>query len=374
SSYEYISVDINGTPVGIVFQWGANDCPHAPNTDQLVVSADDYNNALSGGDAMINMVATSRVNPALCDGTSFIMLAVQYETPGGDCNENGIPDDCEPDDDSDGVINDCDNSPTEVNTDQVDTDDDGLGDACDNCPNVINPDQADCDEDGIGDACDHRDDGFPVITCPSDQTVLADENWEGTTPDLCALATIIDGCDTEPVCAQDLPAGAKIPPGDTIVTLTAMDDAGNTSACTVNITVVVPLDLDILPGDCPNQLTVNNRNKGRLPMAIIGTESFDANEIDVNLISINGTVLPVRVPKIEDVSTPVEGQECECHIARADGLNDLVIHFYRREIILALGLDAMQTGTVVPITIEGQLLDGTPFTATDCITLKPRED
>jgi len=109
-------------------------------------------------------------------------------------------------------------------------------------------------------------------------------------------------------------------------------------------------------------------------MAILGTESFDVNEIDINSISINGSVLPVRIPKIEDVSTRVEGEECECYIPGVDGHNDVVIHFSRREIILALELDTLEAGTVVPITVYGSLLDGTPFEATDCVTLVPRND
>lgn len=48
----------------------------------------------------------------------------------GDCDNNGIPDGCDPD-----------------------TDGDGWPDGCDNCPTVANPDQADSNSDGIGDAC-----------------------------------------------------------------------------------------------------------------------------------------------------------------------------------------------------------------------------
>ncbi|MHC4441777.1 MAG: choice-of-anchor Q domain-containing protein [Planctomycetota bacterium] len=136
----------------------------------------------------------------------------------------------------------------------------------------------------------------------------------------------------------------------------------------------IPVDLDILPDDCPNQLTVNTRSKGKLPMAILGTESFNANQIDVNSISINGSVFPVRTPKIDDVCTPAEGDECECHIAGADGHNDLIVHFLRREVILALELDTLEPGTVVPISVYGLLSDGTLFKATDCVTLMARED
>jgi parallel beta-helix repeat protein len=106
-----------------------------------------------------------------------------------DRNENGIPDESEPDSDGDGTPDVCDNCPEDPNkvepgecgcgvpdtnddkdadgipdcidtcpnepdSNQMDTDVDGLGDACDNCPSVYNPVQQDNDNDGIGDACD----------------------------------------------------------------------------------------------------------------------------------------------------------------------------------------------------------------------------
>jgi len=85
-----------------------------------------------------------------------------------DCNNNGIPDECEADADQDGIIDDCDNCPAVGNPDQADCDGDGEGDACegddldddgvpdeqDNCECHYNPDQADSDCDGVGDACD----------------------------------------------------------------------------------------------------------------------------------------------------------------------------------------------------------------------------
>ena len=71
-----------------------------------------------------------------------------------DCNNNGVPDECETDSDGDGLINECDNCPHDSNGDQQNSDTDEFGDACDNCPNIDNPDQADLDNDGIGDVCD----------------------------------------------------------------------------------------------------------------------------------------------------------------------------------------------------------------------------
>ncbi|MCB9852134.1 MAG: thrombospondin type 3 repeat-containing protein [Phycisphaerales bacterium] len=88
------------------------------------------------------------------------------ELANNDCNANMVPDDCEPDQDDDGVIDDCDNCVDFRNPNQTDIDGDGFGDVCDNCPNIPNVDQADMNEDGVGDICpcpergDMNDDGL----------------------------------------------------------------------------------------------------------------------------------------------------------------------------------------------------------------------
>ncbi|MHC4672437.1 MAG: hypothetical protein ACYTBZ_08135 [Planctomycetota bacterium] len=133
------------------------------------------------------------------------------------------------------------------------------------------------------------------------------------------------------------------------------------------------LTLDIKPSSCPNPLNTNTKGKGRIPMAILGTDDFDVSEINPNSITIAEVVLPQKVPSIEDVSTPVDGDDCTCQIG-TDGINDLVVHFSRREVIIALDLGTVAPGTEVPITVTGELLDGTPFEATDCVTLVPRND
>jgi hypothetical protein len=215
----------------------------------------------------------------------------------------------------------------------------------------------------------------PEITCPPDQTILGDENWEATVPDLCALATITDNCNPSPGCTQNPSAGATIPGGDTIVSLTATDEAGNSSSCEVTITVIVPVDLDIKPDSCPSPLNINTKNKGRIKVALLGSDKFDVSEIDVNSIAIAGVVFPLKTPTTMDVGTPRPvSQQCECRGHKKDGINDLLIFFPRNEIILALGLNAMERKMVVPITVEGMLLDGTPFSATDCVKLVGRKD
>jgi hypothetical protein len=109
-------------------------------------------------------------------------------------------------------------------------------------------------------------------------------------------------------------------------------------------------------------------------MAILGTEDFDVNDIDPGSISIADVAFPQKPPSIEDVAAPVDEDECTCEEVGPDGFSDLVIHFSRREIITAIGLEAMAPGTEVPITVTGELLDGTPFEATDCVRIIARKD
>ncbi|UCD30241.1 MAG: hypothetical protein JSV03_07170 [Planctomycetota bacterium] len=121
----------------------------------------------------------------------------------------------------------------------------------------------------------------------------------------------------------------------------------------VNVALVV--NVDILPDDDPNLLSQNADTKSRLPIAIRSSEEYDINQIDVNSISIAGLVFPVKEPK-------------------ATG-DTLMIHVSKRELILALGLDMMEPGTVVPITIDGAMMGGSPLiVGTDEVVLQARED
>ena len=118
-----------------------------------------------------------------------------------DCDNNGLPDVCDPDSDNDGYIDGCDNCPERTNTSQADNDNDGLGNACDNCPNDANVSQSDSDGDGIGDECDNCRDvanpgqndsdndgvGNPCDICPDFDDLLDSDN-DG----------VPDGCDSCP--------------------------------------------------------------------------------------------------------------------------------------------------------------------------------
>ena len=107
--------------------------------------------------------------------------------------------------------------------------------------------------------------------------------------------------------------------------------------CDGTITLVRPpaiaTEIDIKPGSCPNSW--NRESNGVLPVAILGTEDFDVTEIDVSSVTISradgtgGSVGPNEGPPgphsdFEDVGTPFEGEECDCHEAGGDGILDLV--------------------------------------------------
>ncbi len=106
------------------------------------------------------------VNGNISTGTAIVTVTVDLSTT-GDNDLDGYPDNCDPDDDNDGILDINDNCPTQANSNQADNDADGIGDACDNdddndgvldgydnCPFIYNPGQADIDKDGIGDICD----------------------------------------------------------------------------------------------------------------------------------------------------------------------------------------------------------------------------
>ncbi len=136
--------------------------------------------------------------------------------------------------------------------------------------------------------------------------------------------------------------------------------------------------LDIRPGACPNRL--NTRSRGVLPVAVVGSETFDVTQIDAESLvlrradGVGGSVRPLsnrhgpRV-KIKDVSTPFSGPLCDCHELRGDGIDDLGMKFSTRKLVRSLELAGLSPGASVPLTLSGTLRDGTPFEASDCILI-----
>jgi hypothetical protein len=142
------------------------------------------------------------------------------------------------------------------------------------------------------------------------------------------------------------------------------------------------VELDIKPTSCPNPLNVrvlNNPGHGGqakkgpvLPVAILGTDMLDVNDIDVSTLLLEG-VAPIRYD-YEDVAAPlVDGDSCDCTTAGPDQHMDLTLKFKRADIVAALG--TVSNGEFIPLTLAGQLLNGTDILGEDCVRIiGPRSD
>ena len=115
-------------------------------------------------------------------------------------------------------------------------------------------------------------------------------------------------------------------------------------------------------------------------MAIVGDDSFDVTQIDVGTLTlrradgVGGVVAPLSGPPgpgvtIEDTATLFAGELCDCHTLGGDGMDDLSLKFSTRELVEVLELDSLGAGVSVTLSVNGLLLDGTAFEASDCVVL-----
>ena len=103
------------------------------------------------------------------EGAALAVVEVCTATTALDTDADGITNECDTDDDDDGVLDSADNciytpNPGQENADSnalgdvcetaLDADTDGVGDDYDNCAYVSNVGQDDLDDDGFGDECD----------------------------------------------------------------------------------------------------------------------------------------------------------------------------------------------------------------------------
>ena len=123
----------------------------------------------------------------------------------------------------------------------------------------------------------------PTIICPPAPAPMpADANCQATVPDLASEAEASDNCDPDVTITQTPLAGTSIGLGSTVVTLTATDNAGNTSSCTVTVSVTNappiisegpgPLSLEVLAdSSCPtadNQLVLTATDANHDPSTL----------------------------------------------------------------------------------------------------------
>jgi len=139
--------------------------------------------------------------------------------------------------------------------------------------------------------------------------------------------------------------------------------------------------VDIKPGSCPNPINVrpdhgslqraathDRRHRyGVVPVAILGSEEFDVMNVRVSSIRLAG-ISPLR-HAYEDVSSPVPSgtPACGCTTDGPDGAVDLTLKFDGRE--LSDALSQFSDRETIPITLTGELNDGTAILGEDCVLI-----
>jgi hypothetical protein len=135
--------------------------------------------------------------------------------------------------------------------------------------------------------------------------------------------------------------------------------------------VEIKVPVDIKPTSCRNPINV--KDKGVLPVAILGTEDFDVTQIDPATVLL-GNVSPLRW-SYKDVATPFEPyigkiNAFDCTTAGPDGYLDLVLHFDIRAVVADLG--NVVNGDVLVLKLTGNLsadFENTPIIGEDVVVI-----
>ena len=125
--------------------------------------------------------------------------------------------------------------------------------------------------------------------------------------------------------------------------------------------------VDLRPGLCPNHLSI--ASPIQIPMAIMGTMSFEVQQIDPTTVRLSRDGIDAEVAPAgwayADVGTPLVGGLCACHKLRGDGIDDLEFHFTIEDIVRTLALED-HAGETLPLSLSGKLMTGEPIEGIDC--------
>jgi hypothetical protein len=118
-----------------------------------------------------------------------------------------------------------------------------------------------------------------------------------------------------------------------------------------DVTITLPrgiadVCIDIKPYSCPNSISL--KNKGNIPVAVLGSDTFDVSLIDPGTVELEGVPALEIGGGLEDVN--------------ADGYMDIVFHFATPDLVAAL------TGAT-EATLTGQTTDGDNIEGSDSVRI-----
>ena len=138
---------------------------------------------------------------------------------------------------------------------------------------------------------------------------------------------------------------------DLVVVRAWVDNTSDSASVNEPATFGLPIDIDIKPNSAPS--CFNSDGNGVIPVAILGSATFDVSDIDIGTLVLDGQEVSVRGK-----------DKIMCHLedSNGDGFTDLVCQIEDED-----GTYAQGDGTG---TITGNLNDGTPIQGSDsiCIT------
>jgi len=181
-----------------------------------------------------------------------------------------------------------------------------------------------------------------------------------TTDNFWSGSILVFVTDRPPVISHStVTAGIDAGQPDTVATCVPTPGVGPTPGLPPVEVIVLPpevdplieVDLDVKPGSDPN--AVNTKSKGNLPIGVYGSDTFDVADIDLSTISVEcmGTTS-------DDLGFAFEDLVVE------DVIVDLMIHVPMQNFPWGA-----PRGSLVTITVTGELLDGTPWVGEDVVLI-----